>query len=97
MDLNTEDYVDNIIENPSFLTSLMVGGIVAVASVATRKGAEHSWKKVFDRPPPHKQAYENADIKDAMLWAVLIGATTGLVRLGVRRALRPKAKKLLKD
>lgn len=94
MDLEPDEQMHNPFENSSLMHSLLVGGLVAVASVVARKGAEHSWGAIFKKPPPNKRDADDADLRDAVMWAVIIGATTGLVRLGVRRTLRAKVKKL---
>lgn len=94
MDLEPNVHPHNPLENPSMISSLIVGGLVAVATIAARKGAERSWGAIFKKPPPYKRAADDADLKDAVMWAVIIGATTGVVRLGVRRALRSKVRGL---
>jgi len=94
MDLDPNEHMHNPFENSSLMQSLMVGGLVAVASVVARKSAEHSWSAIFKNPPPNKRAADDADLKDAVMWAVIIGATTGLARLAVRRAVRSKVKQL---
>ena len=88
MDLKDVVQSDQNIENSALISSFILGGLVAAASVAARKGAEHSWAAIFKRPPPNKGLEEDVDIKDAVLWAVVIGSATGLVRLAVRRAVR---------
>lgn len=93
MDIQPREHLPRHAGNSSLTRSLIVGGLVAAATVATRAGAERSWSAIYKRPPPNKRAEDDADLKDAILWAVLIGATTGLVRLGVRRAARAKLKK----
>ncbi|MCW8193384.1 DUF4235 domain-containing protein [Proteobacteria bacterium 005FR1] len=93
MDFQAREHLPKHSGSSSLSRSLIVGGLVAAATVATRTAAERSWSAVYKRPPPNKRAEDDADLKDAVLWAVLIGATTGLVRLGVRRAARARLKK----
>lgn len=92
MDLEPGEHMHNPFENDSLVRNLFVGGLVAIATVAARKSVERSWSAIYKKPPPNKRAADDADLKDAMMWAVLIGATTGLVRLSVRRAIRAKVK-----
>lgn len=94
MDFDPSEDIQDYVENSSLTRSLIVGGLAAVATVAARTGAERTWSAIFKKPPPNKRAADDADLQDAVIWAVVIGATTGLVRLGVRRAARSKVKKL---
>lgn len=94
MDLEHIEHTHNPLEHTSLMNRLLVGGLVAVATVVARSGAEQSWSAIFKKPPPNKQSEDDADLKDAVMWAVIIGATTGLVRLGVRRAVRSRVRGL---
>lgn len=83
--------VDVDIEKSTLISSIIIGGAVAVASVLARRGAERTWSAAFKEVPPNKQNEDDIDIKDAILWSATIGVVTGITRLCVRRLVRKRA------
>lgn len=94
MDSHILPKIDTSLEKSTLISSIIIGSVVAAASVLVRHGAEHTWTAAFNEAPPSKQKDDEIDIRDAILWSAAIGVVTGLTRLCVRRMIRRKAYKV---
>lgn len=64
---------------------LMDRGSTVAAGLLAREISTVSWRAVTGRKPPTNGRHPDVDTREAVAWAVIGGALTELVKIGVRR------------
>ena len=61
--------------------------VLGCATVLARKAAEKAWSYTFDEDPPSEKDNHDVDVKQALGWALFLGACSGVIRFVVRRSV----------
>jgi hypothetical protein len=81
--------------NQSVIDGVVLLAALAGAGALARKGTAASWERLADKPPPDsEQKALEADLREAVAWALLSGAAAGLARMLVRRFAAPRARRV---
>lgn len=67
------------------LNNWIVGGATMVSAMLVRRIVEFGWRQATREEPPKNPADRDVSIQQALAWTLIVGITSSLVKLLIRR------------
>lgn len=69
----------------SMVWKVMGTGAAILAAMLARKGTAFGWEKTTGRQAPVSASADDADLREAIMWALVSGALVGVARMLAER------------
>ncbi|GEM_PF-2822446 len=67
------------------LNNWVIGGATMISAVLVKRIIEFGWRQAMREEPPKNPADRDVSIQQALAWTVIVGVTSSLVKLLIRR------------
>ncbi|MEM6843108.1 MAG: DUF4235 domain-containing protein [Bacteroidota bacterium] len=72
-------------EDEDQLNGWIIGGVTLISAMVVRRIIEFGWKQATHQEPPKDLSDQEVSLQQALVWTLIMGITSSLVKLLIRR------------
>ncbi|WKN44363.1 DUF4235 domain-containing protein [Tunicatimonas pelagia] len=69
------------------LNNWIIGGATMISAVLVKRIIEFGWRQATREEPPKNPADRDVSLQQALAWTLIVGVTSSLVKLLIRRSI----------